>query len=192
MKPAEVTGSINVLTAIRLVALGWREVKASTIKKCFRKAGVLRDDFEVQVREEEDPFLDIDDTAQLGSLIHSAMGGSSCSAEEYITGEDDLPVCADFACEDWDENWLNSLNDNPESDTGDIEEVDYDLLPPPPKLTCFKQAIEALEDVQVFLEYRGYVEQATFVGKVMTNLAGISADNYTQTTIDHNFELLSH
>jgi len=25
----------------------------------------------------------------------------------------------------------------------------------------FKQAIEALEDVQVFLEHRGYVEQAT-------------------------------
>ena len=50
-------------------------MKASTIKKCFRKAGVLRDDFEVQVvREEEDPFVDIDDTVQLGSLIQSAMG----------------------------------------------------------------------------------------------------------------------
>lgn len=165
----EVTGSINVLTAIRLVALGWREVKASTIKKCFSKAGVLRDDFEVQVvSEEEDPFVDIDDTLQLGPLIRSAMGGSSCSAEEYLTGEDALPVCADFDCEDWDENWLNSLNDNPDSDTGDnpdsdtgdTEEVDYDLLPPPPKLTCFKQAIEALEDVQVFLKYQGYVEQA--------------------------------
>ena len=48
-------------------------------------------------------------------------------------------MCADFDCEDWDENWLNSLNvDNPDSDT---EEVDYDLLLPPPKLTCFKQAI---------------------------------------------------
>ena len=49
-----------------------------------------------------------------------------------------IPVCADFDCEDWDENWLNSLNvDNPDSDT---EEVDYDLLPPP---------LEALEDVQL-------------------------------------------
>ena len=38
----------------------------------------------------------------------------------------------------------------------------------------FKQAIEALEDVPVFLEHRGYVEQATSVGKVMINLAGIS------------------
>ena len=34
--------------------------------------------------EEEDPFADIDDTVRLGSLIHSAMGGSSCSVEEYV------------------------------------------------------------------------------------------------------------
>ena len=80
----------------------------------------------------------------------------------------------------------NDTGDNPDSDT---EEVDYDLLPPPPKLTCFKQAIEALEDVQVFLEHRGYVEQATSrsVGNVMISLAGISIDNYTQTTIDQYF-----
>ena len=86
----------------------------STVKKCFREAGVLKDDFDVQVvSEEEDPLVDINDTVQLGSLIHSAIGGSSCSAEEYVTGEDDLSVCADFDCEDWDdENWLNSLNGN--------------------------------------------------------------------------------
>lgn len=74
-----------------------------------------------------------------GCLIQSAMGESSCSAEEYVAGEDALPVCADFDCEDWDENWLNSLNDNPNSDT---EEVDYDLLPPPPKLTCFSKLLK--------------------------------------------------
>ena len=81
-----------------------------------------------------------------------------------------------------------SLNvDNP--DDSDTEEVDYDLLPPPPKLTCFKQAIEAVEDVQAFLEHQGYVEQATSVGKMMINLAGISysVHNYTQTTIDQYF-----
>ena len=37
----EVTGSINDLTAIQLVALGWREVKASTIKKCLEKLEFL-------------------------------------------------------------------------------------------------------------------------------------------------------
>ena len=87
---------------------------------------------------------------------------------------------------------FNPLNDNPDSDTGDnpdsnTEEVDYDLLPPPPKFTCFKQAIEALEDVQVSLEHRDYVEQTTSVGKVMINLAGISVYNYTQTTIDQYY-----
>jgi len=48
----------------------------------------------------------------------------------------------------------------------------------------FKQAIEALEDVQVFLEHWSYVEQAISVGKVTIDLAGISVYNYTQTTID--------
>ena len=58
--------------------------------------------------------------------------------------------------------------DNPDSDADDTEGVDYDPLPPPPK-----QAIEALEDVQMFLEYRGYLEQATSVGNVMTHLASM-------------------
>ena len=30
---------------------------------------------------------------QLGSLIQSAMGESSCSAEEYVAGEDAISLC---------------------------------------------------------------------------------------------------
>ena len=41
------------------------------------------------------------------------MGGSSCSAEEYITGDGTLHVCTDFDCEDWEEHWLNSLTTIP-------------------------------------------------------------------------------
>ena len=60
-----------------------------------------------------------------GYLIQSAVGESSCSAKENVASEDAYP-CACVDCEDWDENWLSSLNvDNPNSDT---EEVDYDLL----------------------------------------------------------------
>ena len=114
------------------------------------------------------------------------MGESSCSAEEYVAGEDALPVCADFDCEEWGENWLNSLNDNPNSDT---EEVDYDLLPPPSKLTCFSKLLKPWKMYKYSwnTEAMFTVEQATSVGKVMINLAGISVDNYTQTTIDQYF-----
>ena len=67
-------------------------------------------------------------------MIQSIMGGSSCSSEEYAT-------CGDFNCAACEEHWLNSLNNNPDSntgdkpdsDTGDTEEVNYDLLTPPPK-----------------------------------------------------------
>ena len=45
------------------------------------------------VGEEEDPFVDIDDAVQLGSLIQSAMGVSICSTEEYVAGEDAIPAC---------------------------------------------------------------------------------------------------
>ena len=54
----EVAKSINVLTAICWVALAWREVKSSTIQKCFRSAGVLSTDLDVHVlSDEEDPIL---------------------------------------------------------------------------------------------------------------------------------------
>ena len=54
-------------------------------------------------------------------------------------------------------------------------------------LSIDKKVEVTLEDVQVFLEHRGYVEQATSVGKVMIDLAGISVTNCTQTTIDQYF-----
>ena len=58
---AEVTKSINVLTGIRWVALAWREVKSTTIQKCFRNAGVLNTDLDVIALDEEDPFQNIDE-----------------------------------------------------------------------------------------------------------------------------------
>ena len=67
------TKSINILHAIRWVAQTWEAVKPETIKKCFRKGGVLDENFTVSSCpcEESDPFEDGDevDTSEMHSLI---------------------------------------------------------------------------------------------------------------------------
>ena len=81
------TKSVNVLTALRWVALGWREVKATTIQKCFKQAGI-RFDVHAIVSDDEDPFNDIDDEMGMDSLISHAIGTlQHCSADEYLTGD---------------------------------------------------------------------------------------------------------
>ena len=54
----EVVKSITILQAIRWVAEAWKSVDTITIKKCFRKAGILDKDFHVVQQRvlEEDPF----------------------------------------------------------------------------------------------------------------------------------------
>lgn len=44
---SEVTKSISILHAIRWVAQAWETVKPETVMKCFRKAGVLDENFAV-------------------------------------------------------------------------------------------------------------------------------------------------
>ena len=115
----EVTKSVNILTALRWVALVWREVKATTIQK---QAGI-RFDVHAIVSDDEDPFNDIDDEMGMDSLISHAMGTlQHYSADEYLTGDNSLPVCVDIDGNNWDENWLNSLTKGAESVDEDKDE----------------------------------------------------------------------
>ena len=63
---SDVSKSVNVLVAIRWVALAWSKVQEETVRKCFRKAGVLNQDMTVVKRIDDDPFADTD--AECGAL----------------------------------------------------------------------------------------------------------------------------
>ena len=123
---SEVANSINILAAVRWVALAWREVKPETISKCFRKAGILEDGMDVAARgndAENDPFLESDACMELESLIEKTVPSEQrCSLAEYLQGEEEVPVCIDIDGEDWDANFITHLVDGDEGE----EAVDED------------------------------------------------------------------
>ena len=101
----EVIKSVNILVAIRWVAQAWAKVKKETIMKCFRKASVLDQSMEVvSCGEEDDPFLDLDQWT-----LDTTIPGHSCTPQEYVNGDSNLPVCAGTGDYDWEENFLAQL-----------------------------------------------------------------------------------
>ena len=81
-------------------------IEAETISKCFRTAGILDSSMDTVTRDEEDPFLAADELA-LQDLMKKTMNGQdSCTLEEYVNGEDSIPVCMEFNSDRWDESFL--------------------------------------------------------------------------------------
>ena len=59
----DVVKSVNILIVVRWDCQGWSMVKAETISKCFKKAGILDSSMDMVTRDEEDPFLAADKLA---------------------------------------------------------------------------------------------------------------------------------
>ncbi len=95
---SEVAKSVNILVAIRWVAQAWEKVKASTIQKCFRRAGILNDDMSdvVTCEVEDDPFQDLDEDTNLQEVIQQVMLPDACSVQENANGDDEIPVCIEM------------------------------------------------------------------------------------------------
>ena len=55
--------------------------------------------------------------------------------------------------------------------------------PPPPKLKNFKEAVESLEDVQQFLESRGYIEEALGIGSAIDTMTVLKLKSVKQTSL---------
>ena len=146
--------SVNLLMAIRWVARAWNTVSPDTISKCFRKAGVLDSGMGVVNRgleEEFDPFDDLDADHQVRDLISRTMPAEdSCTVEEYINGEDCVPVCSEFDKDTWDDTFLEEIGEP--SQISDNEESDDDegLNIPSPKITSLKKRYQLWKMLETF------------------------------------------
>ena len=96
--------------------------------------------------------------------------------EEYLEGENELQVCVDTGGDDWEFNFFQQLGskDQEQDEDSDIEDIDgdneddvheIDVEPPSLKVTSFKEAIVALEDVSQFLESRGHIQAHSMLGQ---------------------------
>ena len=121
------------------------------------------------VEEDEEPFLETDASVELQRLISQTVTSEeSCAVKEYLTGDDDLPICVQDGLDIWDNSFLQDLvqgNETTEKEqdltragesdgVNDMEEDSID--PPSMKIESYKEAVQALEDVQEFLYSRGH------------------------------------
>ena len=111
--------------------MAWSLVRAETIVECFRKAGILNTNLNIvscDLEEEDDPFLEIDLlTGMAGqSLIEKTMPiDGRYGVDEYLNGNDYLPVCMELDSDSWEANFLQQLGQEDQK-VADEEEDERD------------------------------------------------------------------
>ena len=189
-RASDVVKSLNVLIAIRWVALAWSQVTADTISKCLRKAGILDTQLDVICRDadDQDPFLEADKLLELSTLIEKT-GHGGCSTEEFVGGDDDLPLCIEIDGDDWQSAFLDELandvgQDDDEEDSDGETEDDNAGEDVAPKIISYKEASMVLEDVVNFLQHKGNMKDALSLGSTIDTMCVCRKASTTQTTLD--------
>ena len=87
-----------------------------------------------------------------------------------MNGEDDVPVCLDACSHTWEEEFFDNLGqDDQGEEDSDNEQPSPEFEPPQSKIKSYKEAILSLEDIQLFLESRGRLQDGNF----MDNLSAV-------------------
>ena len=112
------------------------------------------------------------------------MPTDSCSSQEYVNGDNDIPVCQDMDSEAWEEDFLLQLGKEDEEEEEEVEDSMQSEPTLATKVKSFKDAILVLEDVQTFLEDRGHVNTSlTFIGPAVDAVASIQVAVVKQGTL---------
>ena len=183
---SQIAKSISVLMAIRWVAEAWDSFQEESIRKCFTKSGITGSGFSVihRLYADEDPFDDVEAQEELHELLDRiSPSDTNCPVEEYIDREGDVPTCMQYN-NNWEDHFFANLGSSQAvSDSLVQEDPDdegqFDLEPPPPKITWFQDAISSLAEVQSFLDWRGFSEEATTIASSMNKLTSFTAKALT-------------
>ena len=129
-----------------------------------------------------------------------------CSLSEFLTAEDEIPICAEFDDITWDEEFMAELGPegkrmHQDADEDEEDEDHEDVEPSPPRLKNFKEAMECLEDVRSFLELHGHMTEATKAEGLVNNVAWLqcATTRYTEqqrlqatSSLNHQHPPLAH
>ena len=194
---SDVVKSVNILVAIRWVALAWSQVTAETITKCFRKAGILDMGLDVVnrgIEDDLDPFLEADKRMELQTLIEQT-GCEGCTVDQYLTGDSDLPVCMEIDDDNWEAAFLEELEEHQQvedcgqvdGDSDDEDDSTANTEEPFPKLKTYKEAITSWEEVSRFLEYKGHGDEALSIGSTIERIVNLKHTFARQATLHDYF-----
>ena len=100
--------------------------------------------------DDKDPFLAADESMALQGLIDETMTGC-----EHCESRGCVPVCLDACSDTWEEEFFDNLG---QEDQGKEQD---------------EETILSLEDIQLFLESRGRLQDAMQVGNFMDNLSAV-------------------
>ena len=99
-----------------------------------------------------------------------------------MNGEDDVPVCLDACSDTWEEFFDNLGQEDQDEEDSDNEQPSPEFEPLQSK--SYKEVIISLEDIQLFLESRGRLQNAMQVENFMDNLSAVATDSHCKT--DHS------
>ena len=140
---------VDVLDALHRIKEAWSLVKQDCITDCFRHAGFVARDQEVESEgeaiQEENDVTDTTDTDSFGNLFSrlSDMIPLSITAEAYLAVDEGLATSEVLTTE---EN-VNSI-----AEKDDEEEDDEEMPPPPPPPPTVAEARDAMKTLRQFIE----------------------------------------
>jgi hypothetical protein len=148
----DVPKHVSMLDAVKWTASSQREILATTVKKCFLKAGFPDNDAATSIPEEV-PL----DTTQLSELCAAMLTELELPApmtgEEFVAF-DESTAATDELPEDWEQQLVDNHNTQSSAEDEEDEEDEDEAIGTQPYCS-YEEALEAIQRLQMFNIARG-------------------------------------